>query len=284
MISTDIMLELNNYYPYGMQMGQPENPQFQPCKYTGKEFEPTAGLNWLDFHARWYDPALLRTTTQDPAAAEYPAHSLYLWCAANPVNFVDRNGKRFFLFGKEKTKAIDILKRKTSMTLIEGDEDEILAFGTPITDLDKLLMQIIEDENVFVGLNAVNDKLITGGSFLGSQVVEGKTYAGQIINPFYLEEFDLFYEMPLGTSVFHELLEAYFGGLESPNSPPATGQYDSKGNQIATSEAYIKAHTKAKQTDPTFIEPDISIDKKNNEVWISKTGLNGELIEKKISY
>ena len=92
--STGTLLEVNNYYPYGMQMGQPENPQLQPCKYTGKEFEPTAGLNWLDFHARWYDPALLRTTTQDPAAAEYPAHSPYLWCVGNPVRFVDRNGEK----------------------------------------------------------------------------------------------------------------------------------------------------------------------------------------------
>ncbi len=64
----------------------------QPCKYTGKELDREAGLDLYDFAARQLDPALGRTTTQDPMAEKYYSISPYAWCASNPIRNVDPTG------------------------------------------------------------------------------------------------------------------------------------------------------------------------------------------------
>ncbi len=50
------------------------------------------GLDEYDSDARWYSPAIMRTTTPDPLAEKYYDISPYAWCANNPVRFVDPNG------------------------------------------------------------------------------------------------------------------------------------------------------------------------------------------------
>ena len=57
----------------------------QPYKYGGKEFVEMHGLDEYDSEARWYYPALMRTTTQDPLAEKYYDISPYAWCANNPM-------------------------------------------------------------------------------------------------------------------------------------------------------------------------------------------------------
>ena len=64
----------------------------QPYKYGGKELERQHGLNQYDFGARWYDPARPGTTTMDPLCERRPWESPYLWCAGNPVKFIDPDG------------------------------------------------------------------------------------------------------------------------------------------------------------------------------------------------
>ena len=49
-------------------------------------------LDLYDSHARWYDSMIGRTTSQDPLAEKYYHLSPYLWCAANPIKFGDKNG------------------------------------------------------------------------------------------------------------------------------------------------------------------------------------------------
>ncbi|MCI5057876.1 MAG: hypothetical protein MRY83_17315, partial [Flavobacteriales bacterium] len=55
------VLQENHYYPFGLVMegnwnqvsGLENNYQ-----YSGKELNSDFGLDWLDYHARWYDPAI----------------------------------------------------------------------------------------------------------------------------------------------------------------------------------------------------------------------------------
>ena len=84
------------YYPSGLPWDESENYQSsqQPFKYGGKEFVEMHGLNEYDSEARWYYPALMRTTTQDPLAEKYYDISPYAWCANNPVNLVDPDGRK----------------------------------------------------------------------------------------------------------------------------------------------------------------------------------------------
>lgn len=61
--------------------------------YRGGRLDREAGLDLYDFAARQLDPALGRTTTQDPMAEKYYSISPYAWCAGNPIKHVDPTGK-----------------------------------------------------------------------------------------------------------------------------------------------------------------------------------------------
>ncbi|MDO4197230.1 MAG: RHS repeat-associated core domain-containing protein, partial [Prevotellaceae bacterium] len=61
-------------------------------RFAGKEIQPLGSTGWIDFGARQYDSFLGRWTTVDPLAEKYPGISPYLYCAGNPVNYVDPDG------------------------------------------------------------------------------------------------------------------------------------------------------------------------------------------------
>ena len=82
------------YYPSGLPWAETAGASEQPWKYNGKEFVEMHGLDEYDSKARWYYPAICRTTTMDPLAETYYGASPYAWCGNNPVRFVDPDGKR----------------------------------------------------------------------------------------------------------------------------------------------------------------------------------------------
>lgn len=86
--------QYTQYYPSGLpwKYNTEDNPGSQPYKYNGKEFVEMHGLDEYDSDARWYYPALMRTTTVDPLAEKYYDVSPYAWCGNNPVRFVDPTG------------------------------------------------------------------------------------------------------------------------------------------------------------------------------------------------
>ena len=84
--------EVNHYYPFGGVFTDGQDTSVQPYKYNGKELETANGLNWYDYGARMYDPALGRFTTMDPLAEEYYSVSPYTYCLNNPVKYVDPTG------------------------------------------------------------------------------------------------------------------------------------------------------------------------------------------------
>ncbi len=92
------ILQENNYYPFGMQMegpwqvviSAPENGYL----YNGKELNTDFDLNWLDYGARWYDPAIGRWNAVDPLAEQYAPYSPYNYTLNNPIRFIDPDGMR----------------------------------------------------------------------------------------------------------------------------------------------------------------------------------------------
>ena len=86
--------QTNQYYPYGGPWGDVSTNQgYQPFKYTGKELDRVHGLDWYDYGARRYDPAFCQFTQMDPLCEQYPHLSPYAYCAGNPVNAIDPDGK-----------------------------------------------------------------------------------------------------------------------------------------------------------------------------------------------
>ena len=89
--------QTNNYYPYGGTFASSTTgTNNQPYKYNGKEYDIHAGLNWYDYGARHYDPAIARWMAQDPLAEKYCGWNQYNYCGANPVKYIDPDGKRMW--------------------------------------------------------------------------------------------------------------------------------------------------------------------------------------------
>jgi RHS repeat-associated protein len=87
-------VQQTHYYPYGLTMSGSDNQGLQDYKFTGKELDMMNGLNLYDFEARTYDPAVGRFLSVDPMAEKYYHMSSYAYCANNPINAIDPDGRK----------------------------------------------------------------------------------------------------------------------------------------------------------------------------------------------
>ncbi|MGH2666740.1 DUF6443 domain-containing protein [Flavobacterium sp.] len=90
------IIEENNYYPFGLKhegyndYGVSNNKH----KYNGKELQDELGLNFYDYGARNYDPALGRWMNIDPLAEQSRRFTPYAYALNNPVFFIDPDGMK----------------------------------------------------------------------------------------------------------------------------------------------------------------------------------------------
>ena len=87
----------NEFYPYGESVDT--GTQFtsdNPYKWGGKEWDEEQGA--YDFGARMYSPTDACWTTMDPLCEKYYHISPYSYCAGNPVNLVDPDGRDWFYY------------------------------------------------------------------------------------------------------------------------------------------------------------------------------------------
>lgn len=97
-----LVKDINNYYPFGMEFNEKPvvfNVGFNPeldFTYNGKESQTMHGLNMMDYGARFIDMANPGWIGVDPLAEKYYSISPYAYCAGNPVNRIDPDGKQIF--------------------------------------------------------------------------------------------------------------------------------------------------------------------------------------------
>ncbi len=99
--------QVTNYYPFGgvfSTTAYNRGDDLQPYKYNGKELDRTHGLDWYDYGARNYYAFLPMFTSLDPLCEKYYHISPYVYCANNPMRFIDPDGRYF------TDKSIDVLK------------------------------------------------------------------------------------------------------------------------------------------------------------------------------
>ena len=85
--------QVNHYYPYGALFAESTNGNVQPYKYNGKELDRMHGLDWYDHGARHNDAAIGRWHVMDPLCEKYYDVRPYAYCAGDPVNAIDPDGK-----------------------------------------------------------------------------------------------------------------------------------------------------------------------------------------------
>jgi RHS repeat-associated protein len=95
LVTVSDIKQINSYYPFGMNMESNTNGAAGKNKYqyTEKELNDDFALNWNDYGARFYDPAVARWWNVDPKGDKMSRHSPYNYCFDNPMRFVDPDGK-----------------------------------------------------------------------------------------------------------------------------------------------------------------------------------------------
>ncbi len=92
------VLERRDYLPLGITVSDRSYPNMSENRYrfSEKEEQSTIGVPYIDFGARLYDPITGRWLSPDPLAEDNFSISPYVFCASNPVNYVDPDGNNWY--------------------------------------------------------------------------------------------------------------------------------------------------------------------------------------------
>ena len=93
---TNTLEQRTDYYPYGLPhasiSSEVARAEVNRRKFGGKELMSDHGYNSYDFTARHQNPAFPHFTTPDPLAEKFKHLSPHLFCAGDPINYIDQNG------------------------------------------------------------------------------------------------------------------------------------------------------------------------------------------------
>ena len=122
------LVQTATYYPYGEPHRNPlirrgihvsapstadaataaEPRTTNPFLYGDKEWMCQDGLREYVYGARMHVPSLPRFTSIDPLAEKHPEQTPYLFCAANPIRYVDESGRDYHVKVDTKAQTITI--------------------------------------------------------------------------------------------------------------------------------------------------------------------------------
>ena len=129
--------QTTHYYPYGGILSQSTNQGVQKFKYNGKEFDRMHGLDVYDFGARQQDPETGLFTSMDPLCEKYYNISPYMYCAGNPIRYVDPDGRKVYVFVMKLPSLYSWIRNSGAthtFTVVQKDNGEIFRYAYGPTD------------------------------------------------------------------------------------------------------------------------------------------------------
>ncbi|MCQ2330198.1 MAG: hypothetical protein MJZ93_06560, partial [Paludibacteraceae bacterium] len=144
------------YLPFGEEfVNQRLTPYEDRYTFTGKELDAESNLYYYD--ARYNSSTYSQFTSPDPMSDKYPSVSPYLYCAGNPIRFVDPTGMVWANLDE-----INGIKKELGKKIIRNKEN-ITRYQNKLLSLDsndksyskkynKLNQQIhnLEEENIMI--------------------------------------------------------------------------------------------------------------------------------------
>jgi RHS repeat-associated protein len=137
------ILEETHYNPWGMKLlgisSQAAGKLDYKYKYNGKELQSNefidgSGLEDYDFEARYYDPQIGVFTTIDPLSENSRRFSPYVFCADNPVRYLDPDGMSYVGYGYDNM----------DQAVLDGDATRILGPNIAYTQNGKAVAPTAE--------------------------------------------------------------------------------------------------------------------------------------------
>ena len=183
--------QVTNFYPFGgvfSTTAYNRGDDLQPYKYNGKELDCTHGLDWYDYGARNYDVALCRWHNIDPLCEKYYHISPYVYCANNPIKFIDPTGMMYGDYYNLKGKWIgtDGIDDKKEYIVIDKKEQKNVEKATKngkttsVKDVESAVPEPSQDimsqsETCYVNADANNSEFgfIAGKQGQKSDIVSG---------------------------------------------------------------------------------------------------------------
>ena len=152
--STDIK-QTNSYYPFGLNMEGNWNAQVSNSyQYNGKELNTDFGLNWNDYGARFYDPAMARWVAVDQLAEKYQPYSPYTYGGNNPIKFIDPDGRYIIILFGPTVNADGVREYSGAVTYKDGKlydvktKQEYTGGDSYVTKVKNDLAQLSKDDPI----------------------------------------------------------------------------------------------------------------------------------------
>ena len=242
--------EITNEYNAGWQNGV--LPKYS---FNAKELDEETGMYY--YEARYMAPPVF--ISRDRLFEKYPFMSPYAYCMNNPIKYIDPSGDSVVIKCDDAKLVAAAMKqmqsRSKNLTFYRNDNGVVGYKGEAKTKEEKYMVEIISNSQVIVNLQ-VKDRGIGffdyAGYFMGNKFItddKKKILANQILNIKTAADWDRKGHRP-GNMIWHEIAEAFEGGLASISSgveaePSTSNEYP----------PYKNAHFKAGEYFPGSLEP-----------------------------